>query len=512
MRGEEYLTSCRGSEGVSRLNREALLVLSALLAAAVALYWQSFGFAWTYDDFPVIVNNPDVQSFGNFLENSYPGRPLRELSFLLDHAFFGLNPAGFHLQQIFWHGLNAWLLYLLVKALGGNFWLGLGSAALFLVHPIQVEVVANISHRKDSLALAFIFLAVLAYIQSCCSVHRAKWFSLALGAWLVSLLAKENAVVVPVIWLLYEALFVPREQQQLLRYPRTLIAAVAAIGCGAVWYVAWGEGWEFLVAEAPRMLNKVNHPHGSLADYYQMVFSSWSFLGQKMLLPVSLAPEYVYPVPEGWGDPKVVGAIAAAVSLPVAMVLLRQRTPLAVFFMGWLGLLWLPTSNLWPLSYFAADRYWYAPSAGLIVVLLLLGQTVTRRFAGSAKVSLLAGVILLLSIVTWKQSSHWRDSLSLWTRAVAVSPESSAARYHLGIAYQEAGEIDRAVELFKSSALGFNSSGSYYRLALAYEELGDRRSALRFFCFFLNNPDEIPGVDKNAVQDHVRSTYGTECR
>ena len=80
-----------------------------LFVLAFLAYANTFGNGWTYDDFPVIVENPDVRSWAEFLRNSYPGRPLRELTYLFDHALFGLNPAGWHLQQIFWHALNACL-------------------------------------------------------------------------------------------------------------------------------------------------------------------------------------------------------------------------------------------------------------------------------------------------------------------------------------------------------------------------------------------------------------------
>ncbi|MGE4345524.1 MAG: hypothetical protein AB7F20_14840, partial [Geoalkalibacter sp.] len=67
----------------SRAEKRCLLCsLPILLVLAFILYAESFGHQWTLDDFPVIVDNPDVKSWAGFLENSYPGRPLRELSFL----------------------------------------------------------------------------------------------------------------------------------------------------------------------------------------------------------------------------------------------------------------------------------------------------------------------------------------------------------------------------------------------------------------------------------------------
>jgi hypothetical protein len=86
--------------------RELSLTFVIFIVLAYCIFANTFANEWTMDDFPVIVKNHDVQSFHAFLKNSRPGRPLRELTFLLDHAFFGLNPMGYHIQQIFWLGLH----------------------------------------------------------------------------------------------------------------------------------------------------------------------------------------------------------------------------------------------------------------------------------------------------------------------------------------------------------------------------------------------------------------------
>ena len=138
-----------------RRRSNGVIALLILLAVAFAIFANTFGAEWSYDDYPVIVENPDVLSLSNFFANSYPGRPLREVTFLLDHALFGMQPMGWHIQHVFWHGLCAWLVWLLAMRLDFGRTVAWLAALLFLVHPLQVEVVANISHRKESLAVAF---------------------------------------------------------------------------------------------------------------------------------------------------------------------------------------------------------------------------------------------------------------------------------------------------------------------------------------------------------------------
>ena len=144
---------------------QLLIPFVLLLGLAFLLFSNTFLSTWTYDDFKLIVNNPDIRSLDLFLKDSQPGRVGREISLMIDYRFFGLNPAGFHIQNILWHGINAILIMILVGRLGGSRFVALLSSFLFLVHPIQVEVVANLSHRKDSIALTFILLSVLSYLE-----------------------------------------------------------------------------------------------------------------------------------------------------------------------------------------------------------------------------------------------------------------------------------------------------------------------------------------------------------
>ena len=98
----------------NKLWGETLVALLACLGVVFLLYAGSFSHPWLHDDVPVVLENPDIRSFEAFLSDRYPGRPLREMTYLLDYRLFGLNPSGWHVQNIFWHGLGGWLLFLLL--------------------------------------------------------------------------------------------------------------------------------------------------------------------------------------------------------------------------------------------------------------------------------------------------------------------------------------------------------------------------------------------------------------
>ncbi len=95
--------------------RYAILLL---LLVTLVVYGNTFVNQWSYDDVPVVVQNPDSHSIAGFLENSRSGRPLRELTYIPEYRLFGTNPAGYHVQQLAWHAANGILVFVLFTALG----------------------------------------------------------------------------------------------------------------------------------------------------------------------------------------------------------------------------------------------------------------------------------------------------------------------------------------------------------------------------------------------------------
>jgi len=499
---------------VGQKYRDRLYALGLLLAAAFALYANTFGHAWILDDFPVIVNNPDVQSLAGFWADSYPGRPLRELTFLLDHALFGLDPAGWHVQNVFWHGVNAFLLFLLADRLGCSRFVAWSAALLFLVHPVQVEVVANISHRKDSLALACILLATLAYLRALRPEARTlPWLAVALSLALVGWTAKQNAVMLPLLWLGYELAFVDRKNRLLLRQPKCLVAGAITATLGFLgWYLLGGgmplhrQAMVGVMAKMTVYLNPDN-----VAPYFLMVLKSLTFMVGKLLWPLALAPEYVYPAPSGWFDPWVLGALAILGIYGMLLWRARRLWPPFFFALLWIGLFWLPTANLWPLSYFAADRYLYTPTLGLALMTAL----VVERWCPPKNylpAQVMAMGLLACCLLTWQQNRVWATPLSLWTQAVRVAPESTSALNNLGGAYLELGQLERSLEFFHKAAANFDNPMPWYNLGRVYEQLGDRDKAIFHYRSFLAFNDPVTAQLARRLRLRLFRQYGIQLR
>lgn len=461
-----------------------------LLAGAFLLYAQSFGHQWTMDDHLVVARNTDIRSLQGFLENAYPGRPLREITYMLDYRLFGSEPAGYHLQNVFWHGLNACLLVVLATRLGATRTVAWLSGALFLVHPLNVEVVANISHRKESLMLAFSLLALLAFLRA--SRGRFPWLWGGAGVALLGIgyLAKETAVGVLVAAAGCALARAESLKSIVRRHPggfKGLSAGVAigAVGgLSAVWQsAAFRASMEGCLAR----MNILSAASGEL--YLQVVLKSFAFMFLRLVWPADLAMEYVFPPPAGWSDPWVLAGLALLSALAgLAWLLRRQLLPLAGILMM-IGF-WLPVSNLfWPLAYFAADRYLYAVCAGFA---LLAGWVAARFLAGREKllIAVCLPLLLLLSVATWKQDQVWSSELTLYQQAVRVSPHSTYALMGLGLAQMNAGNLEAARAPLEQAVANFNDSKALYLLARWYERQGNSRMAVDYFRKFvlMNEP------------------------
>ncbi len=463
------------------------LAVIVLLGGAFLLFSNTFDCQWTMDDFIVVVNNPDIRSLGGFMADSYPGRPLRELTYLVDHALFGLHPTGYHFQNIFWHGLNASMVLMLLGRLGASRFVAWGSALLFMTHPIAVEVVANISHRKDSLALAFSLMSILVYVRVRQSSGRQPWRmvgAFALGC--VALLAKQNAIGLLLVFATYEVTFVSSQNRFFFRKAgRGAWLAVAVGGGLTLWYGVVLQS--HLFNQTIRgVLVKINQPSELVNPeaFFLAVFKSLGFLFFKLVYPVELALEYVYAVPQGWGDPWVWLPMLGIFAFGVIWYATIRRSALVAFAVGWLVAFWLPASNLlWPLAYFAADRYLYAPSVGFFILVAMALERVLRD-ALPARTSILLGLLAMTSWLSWNQNRVWASEMTLYSHAVKISPQSTGALMGLGIANQKAGNLEKAAGLFHRAADNLNEPKVYYLLGATYERMGDLQKALHFYEIF----------------------------
>ncbi len=490
----------------------AVLPHLLLIAAAFILYAESFGHPWAMDDHVVLVQNLDIRSWAGFLEDHYPGRPLREFTYLLDYKMFGLNPTGYHVQNILWHGVNASLLVVVVRTLGGGLPVAWLAGVLFLVHPLNVEVVTNISHRKDSLMLFFMQLSLLAALRFYQKSHlkvKSLWGGLGVLSFGVACLAKQSAVGLLPLLLGYELTMSDRRDQFFLRNRRLVgLGIVGLIGVAIFWYASAWQGERFQSSLVEIMVRLKVYSGFTIEIYLLTIFKSLAFMFLRLVWPFALAMEYVYSVPQGWLDPWVCGGLSLLLVSAACMFLCRKSLPLVTVGIAWMLAFWLPVSNLlWPLSYFAADRYMYAPCAGFALLVAVLAEKYLSKHK-SVFYGFCVPLVLALSFLTWQQNRVWKDDIHLFQQALKVSPSSTRALMGMGVAQMNAGQFELAKQYLEKAAVDFNDSKTLHLLGQVHEKLGNHRKALRYYQRFVMMNEPKYHQEVQSLKKHLKMQYG----
>src|SRR6266446_9218324 len=189
------------------------LLLCLILIAVVLVFYGPVthnGFL-NYDDDQYITNNPHVRAgltwqtvkwaFTTYDQANW--HPLTWLSHALDCELFGLNPAGHHYVSVLLHAVNAVLLFLLLQNATGFRWRSLMVAALFALHPVNVESVAWAAERKNVLSMLFFLLALHAYDRYARRDGRYLYLAVAIF-FALGLMAKPQIVALPFVLLLWD--------------------------------------------------------------------------------------------------------------------------------------------------------------------------------------------------------------------------------------------------------------------------------------------------------------------
>jgi tetratricopeptide (TPR) repeat protein len=458
------------------------LVLTLLVAL---FHGPSLAGGFVYDDHWTIVENPFIRQPRNLaaLLGAGParadvpdaGRPVMVASEIADHALWGLRPHGYHLQNLVLH-LAVAILFFLGLLLAGDFPRALTGAALFAVHPVNVEAIWAINYREDLLC-AFFTLAALGAIVSARRRGRGRGLAraAALALTILAGLSKENGCLAPILLVILD-LSGDAPDRRSRRLDQLVLAAAAVI---PILWRAWVFGAWGIVSRTAEV------PPEQRAWATAVPRAAWSFaagIGQ-WLCPWRFSPDYAElpraQLPGGWV------AVAAIVLTAAWAFRARQRSGVAIAVLVAIAA-YLPTFGLVPISNPRADRYFYLPSLALAAALAWLLWGAAERLAwwrgpavlGVARPWLvLGGLLMILGVRSRHQGRAWHDDLTLWTHATAVQPQASRAWIALAEARLRRGLLPGArVAVERSLALGEDPHGRELR-GIVLLEAGDLSAA-----------------------------------
>jgi tetratricopeptide (TPR) repeat protein len=421
-----------------------------------------------FDDGVYVFENEQVQSglswdslrwsfIGAGSETTGSWHPLTWLSLMLDADLFESDAGGFHLTNVLFHTANVLLLYALLTQMTGDRSKSMFVAALFAVHPLHVESVAWVSERKDVLSTFFGLISLWAYARYA-QFSGAKWYLIALAAFVLSLLSKQMLVTLPFVLLLLD--YWPLKR--IRRFPSSEddpVLETATKNGGPRCPV---QGWSRLVWEKiPFMLLTVLFCAIAVIGQGNAIVSRAQFsiperLSNavvvcviyivKTVLPYNLA--CFYPHPKSIPLWQSAGAALLLVLVSVAAVAgSRKRPYVPVGWLWYLGTV-VPVIGLVQIgSQRMADRYTYIPSIGLFVVATWLVPALMPAGILRHKISacLAAVILVLFTSLAWVQTAYWKNSIRLFEHALNVTEQNDLAHSNLGMALQKQDHLAEAI-------------------------------------------------------------------
>jgi tetratricopeptide (TPR) repeat protein len=377
--------------------------------------------------------------------------PITWLSHALDYQLFRSNPVAVHVESVLIHAASAIVLFLLLQEASGSVWRSVTVAAMFALHPLNVESVVWGSERKSVLSMLFFMIALWAYGRYAKQRSIGRYLGV-IAAFALGLMAKPQIVTFPFVLLLWDVW--PLGRWRITH--GSGLRARSALG----WLVAEKVPLFLLSAGSCVLTFRAQLAGGTVVGLKDLPFklrvgnavvAYVRYLG-KAIWPSNLAVFYPYPAGgrSGWQI-----ALATVLLLAISALVLaaRKHRYLAVGWLWFLGTL-VPMIGLVQVAWAAmADRYAYLPFIGLFLMVTWgvadwaearrISETWLRLAAGAA--------LLLLSVATCRQVGYWRDGETLWTHAVEVTVNNSLAQAYLGVELARKGRSDEAMEHFRQA-------------------------------------------------------------
>ena len=512
--------SATRSRETRRLTMRRLLPL-CMLVVTFAAYAVTLRFQFVYDDTEQIINNQHLLSWRyaptffvehvwghqnpNPVGNYY--RPLFLLWLLMNRMLFGLHPAWWHLTTILIHVAVTWMVYRLARRLVGDRMTAIIAALVFGLHPVHIEAVAWVSGVTEPLMALMLIAAFLCYLdQRERPQHARRWFAASLLFYALSMLAKETALVLPLIIFAHEWVCAERDAAapdgatRAGAFKRRVAPAVKRVAPYLALTIL------YLVIRAV-VLKGLAHSstHLSLATTVFTWPALLWFYVKLLIWPVGLSVFYDTPYVT---DPGLKNFVAPAVALAALAALLwrwSRRAPVVRAAVAWLVLPILPVMNITVFydSELAHDRYLYVPSIGFAILVALAVRQLSAIpmpfFSQPARqVFVVLTLVCALNQATVSQAAYWADNFSLYSRGIEIAPNNFLAANNLGSALAKQSRYEEAIKLYLQAierkplywSANCNLGYSYYALG-RYAEAEPwllraieiyPRNARQFFC------------------------------
>lgn len=486
-------------DALNRQKKYSLLIVLVLISLILIIYWQVQDYPFIhYDDQLYVTGNYRIQhgisckSIADAFTDVHTGHwhPLVMMSHMLDWQVFGAKSGGHHWTNVILHIFNTVLLFFLFRNYTGAVWRSALVAALFAIHPINVESVAWVAERKNVLSTLFWILTMLSYGWY---VQQPNWkrylpvfVSLALG-----LMSKPMLVTLPFVLLLMDYWPLNRTTLCEKNQDQTLSSASLSVNKKTLSFLilekvplfaltAISILITFHAAQSVRTISSMDKT--TFIQRVNNAFYSYAIYLKKLFWPADLSVFYPYRDVPVW---QVFIALLLVAVITIFVCRYFRKYPfMPVGWFWYLGTL-VPVIGLVQVGgQSMADRYAYVTFVGLFIM-IAWGMERISTIKMSFKNICLFAVILslaLLSAASYQQTKRWSDTITLFEDALKKNPNNYLAYQIMGLEMYDRGENERAL-YFNSMALKVHNkySPAYNNKGLTLMRMGRRDEAL--ICF-----------------------------
>lgn len=458
------------SGAVKKILDNKKIVAAILAAACFLVYANALHNRFVWDDEEQVVNNTVIRDWDNFpliftSSTFYAGgaglsggfyRPLVTLSYFWNYSYWGLNPFGYHLMQLLFHAANAFLVFYLLdlvfrkNSIAAGRGIAFCAALFFAVHPANVESVSYVGSIGE---VAYVFLSLLGLVFLVLSVDhdgslsKPKFFWLSFILVFLGLLAKESAIIVLFVMLVYLLLFVRLRRELYFKFVAGSFLVVA-------WYLFLRVGVAKIQAIpnhyapiyfAPLYQRLLTVP-GEIFSYLELVFYPKDLSISRHFVVSSAAD------PRFW-QPLLFLLLVAVVTV---LYIFKTRSKVFSFFILWFGLSLGPVLNIIPLDMTMAERWLYFPMVGLLAAVIFAVSDSAKRMPPVLLAALFFVCLVFLGGRAIERNKDWQNGLALYGHDITleqkISPQGSFdLENNYGVELFRAGEYGQAGEHFKRS-------------------------------------------------------------
>lgn len=438
------------------------LIIILILVVGILVYHRAIlKGGLLFDDKALIIDNPLIKNFSYlkdiFTTHLFYGsgtysnfyRPLQSLSFMLDYHLWELNPFGYHLTSVLIHILIAVSVYFLIYILSKRQDVALITGLLFCVHTVLSWPVNYVASRADLLLALFFLIAIILYIlykEVRVNKYSILLYLSSIVCFILALLSKELAMILPLILLLYLRCFPKKTDQSQGTTPNLIwgffiIAAIYILLRATVLNFTEGHLVETTTAPIP-LYNRLLTTSKVFVIYLRL-----------LVLPIGLHMEWNIEPARSFLQDEVFLSVVVLFITGIFSYFLFRRSKLKFFAVAWFFITLIPYSNIFPLAYFMGEGWLYVPSIGFFALLAIYLSDLRKRSRlwRYAVICIVTSLIVFYGLLTLKRTDVWADPIRLYTEVLRYCPNNTKARINLGVLLAKSGLHEEAAQKYREA-------------------------------------------------------------